>query len=726
MMPMRRDSIQMESMSPPRFSVLGPLTRSEEILQFERLRHQISMVQAMRGLQITASPYRETASYYQQPWRRLREVKFTDLVMNKVQDGCVIKCRTIVAPLLFGSVQLLVEEVAGGAKVLMLSIDNFVDAKRAMEVGTLFPVGREIWIRNPCVKSQAGRAMISVDNPAHLKLRPTIWEIERILDYGPVDAEGWKIKGNTLVERGRLQEAVDAYETGIAYAGWNQHLKSALHRKRAATLVTLGKYQAARRDAIQALAIEATDKTRLLLAKILLNLRSYSAAFEVAQQISDQEEPGFGPLMIQISTCMAENRDGVYDIIAMTEESKQFYRVAHADYVSPNVELRSGGIAGRGLFASEDVPAGTLLIASKATLCLFAHEMANHENGTEATRSFNAVREALARQLTRLVENGSCRRVLRLAGGRQSSTIDFDLRKDDVYDYDDMQFDSDEIKNIISKNSFALSPLKSSADDNPLGDVAGGGGALFYAPSFLNHSCLPIASYFRIGDMMFVKACRAIEQGEELTVHYLSVEGSNEKERNETLEESWGFTCQCGLCKYERENEETCEAADKIVRKALEYAKTATTDEAIKKLLSAKKKLYELYKTPMPQIDVSSVHDPPPPTPPATLAHSLVPVLKEMTRLLRDGPRDESLNVTVNGGYYFLLKSYSHFDRIGAAAEAALRVWEYLYRDEDVAADEDTTAAWLMEAKETHNKLLGKGYFEHQYGKYVEAVQSDS
>src|ERR1700736_6712937 len=111
MMPMRRDSIQMESMSPPRFSVLGPLTRSEEILQFERLRHQISMVQAMRGLQITASPYRETASYYQQPWRRLREVKFTDLVMTKVQDGCVIKCRTIVAPLLFGSVQLLVEEV---------------------------------------------------------------------------------------------------------------------------------------------------------------------------------------------------------------------------------------------------------------------------------------------------------------------------------------------------------------------------------------------------------------------------------------------------------------------------------------------------------------------------------------------------------------------------------------------------------------------------------------
>jgi tetratricopeptide (TPR) repeat protein len=571
--------------------------------------------------------------------------------------------------------------------------------------------------------------MIHVDDPFNLKLRPSIWEIERILDYGPVDAEGWKIKGNVLVERGRLEEAADAYGMGIDYAGGNQRLKGKLHRKRAATFVAMGKYQRARREAIQSLAIQATDKTRLLLARILVRLRSYSAALEFLQQIGDRDENEVETLIGQLSTCVTEQRDGSYDLVAITEEAKRDDRVLHADYVSPIVELREEGVAGRGLFANEDIADGTLLIASKAVLCVFSHEMAKESgNLGDAPRTFDSVRATLAERLTQVIENGNARRVLGLTGGLYSNSSKLDLRKDDVFDYDDMQFDVSEVKDIIAKNSFALSSQKNTpappADENPLGNVGGArGGALFYVPAFLNHSCVPNASYFTIGDMMFVKTNRDVERGEELTVHYLFVERLAERDRNETMEKVWEFTCQCELCEYERENEETCLAADTIVSDALELAEVSKSDDAISELHSARKKLYELYKTPLPPVYAFTMLQSPPANPPASLARHLVVVQKELKRLARDTSPDESLNAAVNGAYHFLLKAYPHFGRIGSVGEAALRVWEYFVNNSE-DSEPETAEAWLTEAMETHDKQLGAGFFEYQYGKFVSAVES--
>ena len=254
-MNVRRGSTSMEPMTPHRLSLMGPLTRSEEILQFERLRHQIHIVEAIRGLQITTLPSHDTQPTYPYiPWRKLRQVQFSDLIMNKVQEGCMIKCRTVVQPLLFGSLQALVEEIDGGIKVMMISIDNFVSGMNVMELGVLFPVGREIWIRNPCVKSHEGRPMIKVDDPMNLKLRQTSREIERIMEYGPADMKGWKVKGKELIKRGKLPEAADAYFSGLTSDGGNNKLQASLFRRRAEVLYELEKYQAARRDALSSLS----------------------------------------------------------------------------------------------------------------------------------------------------------------------------------------------------------------------------------------------------------------------------------------------------------------------------------------------------------------------------------------------------------------------------------------------------------------------------------------
>ena len=727
--PVRRGSTNMEPMTAPRISLLGPLTRSEEILQFERLRHQIHIVEALRGLSIAHWVAQDAQSVYPRlPWSQLQQVHFSDLIMDKVHEGCVIKCRTVVEPILFGSLQVLVEEVDEGYRVMMVSIHNYINEQNALELGALFPVGREIWIRNPCVKSHEGRAMIRVEFPVNLKLRQTTREIERILEYGPTDAKGWKTKGDMLIKRGKLEESLEAYNTGVIYAGENSKLRASLHRKRASAYFDVGKYQAARREALSSLDARKDDRTLLLLARILLELRSYRAALEYTFQILNPSAESLA-LRNQLFTCVKENETGIYDTISIATEAQDNDHVVHADYVSRKIGLHSGGIAGRGLFASDTLAAGTLLIASKAILCVYVDELAAQtiaQAEEEGKGLFDSIRDEFIDRVSQMVSNGSARRILHLSGGPLSQEMNIDLHRDDVYDTDSVQFMQDQIRKIVTKNSFG-GAQRSKLLAKPIMEGEqrdAGGGAVFYAPSFINHSCIPNATYFTIGDMMFVRANRDIQQDEEITIHYLYVDQLGQEERNETLERVWEFTCQCELCEYERTHDEVCESAENIARKALTFANTGSVEAAVKKLLSARKKIYQLYRVSVPQIDtLTALHSPPAPLP-APLARALIGVLRELTKVMRQSSYyGVELIGTMNAEYHFILRDYSHYERIGVAGLPALRVWASLMRSSK-SPDASIVDDWLQEAQESHDMLLGEGHFQYQHGKFISEVKS--
>jgi hypothetical protein len=719
----------MEPMTPFRMTLLGPLTRSEEILQFERLRHQIHIVEALRGLKIaTPATHMHRKAEASISWRNLEVIQLGDLVMDQVQDGKLLKCRTVVEPLLFGSLQTLVEELDGGTKVMMLSIDNYVHGMNVMELGVLFPVGRELWIRNPCVKTHEGRAMIQVRDPINLKVRQTPREIERIMEHGPGDAKGWKTKGNELVKRGRLKEAVEAYRTGMNYAGGNEKLHASLYRKRAEVLFYLQLYQSARQDAQTSLAIWPNDKTLFILAKTLLQLRSYSKALKHIQQIQ-KPDSGAETLLGQLQTCELEYRKGVYNNVKIMEEAHLDDRVVHADHVSPCVELRASAMAGRGLFANEDIPAGALLLASKAVLCVYADEVTKSpsEDNADEDTLFDSVREKVVSKLVNMLNNGTARRILQLAGGSESQdTFSIDLRRDDVYDHE-VHFLAAQIKDIVDRNSFGGTQrshlLVKAASDNGTQLSKTGGGALFYAPSFLNHNCVPNATYSTIGDMMFVMANRDIERDEELMIHYLYAERMGEAERDETLQRVWGFSCHCELCEWEREEAETCSAAEDILDKAIAASKANSNPEAsLKKLFAAKKKLYQAYHLSVPQIDPTTALESPPPVPPPSLARFLVLLSRQITKEnLRSSLRDLESYPVFMAEYHFLHESYSHFERVGVAGLPALRVWEALYLAS--SASEQVIDAWLSAAHKAHDRLLGDGHFYHQHGKFIKEIK---
>jgi tetratricopeptide (TPR) repeat protein len=711
----------MEPMTPHCIVPFGLLTRNEKILHFEHLRHQVHVTEALHGKISTPIIKENRTTYFPLPWRKLKNLHFSALVVDNVEEGCMIKCRTIVESLLFGSLQVLVEEVSGGHKVMMLAIENYVNDMNIMELGVLFPIGRELWIRNPCMIIQEGRPIIKLYDPTNLKLRQTSSEIERILEYGPIDAKGFRTKGNVLVKRGRLEEAVDAYHMGINYVGGNSKLKASLLRRRAEVLYDLEKHQAAHRDATASLNLSKDDRVSLLLAKILLELRAYSLAFDVVLQIEGRDEAAEA-LNQQLSMCKIEHEDGIYQTMAIVNEANLNNSVSHADYVSPKVELRAEGVGGRGLFAVEKLEAGTLLIASNPVLSVYVDEALNNADGEEKGL-YDKIREQLTRRLIQMLNNSCQRRILQLAGGDRSTDINIDLRRDDVYD-DDFHFLPDAIKQIVAWNSFggagsshALTHVAEDAENNI------GSGALFYAPSFLNHSCIPNSTYFTIGNMMFIKTNRHVEEGEELMIHYLSAEKLNEKDRNETLQRIWEFTCQCELCEWERNNEEISAEAEKITEKVVSCAKTESPDTAVKKILAAKKNLYKLHRVTIPQVDHLTTLVTPPINPPPSLARNLVILYRELSRVLRLSSRNNKLGGRINAEYHFVLKSYSHYEQIGVMGIPALRVWENLYRSPHTSS---TTAidAWLEEARKSHDMLLGEGHFEYVHGRFIKETMA--
>lgn len=69
--------------------------------------------------------------------------------------------------------------------------------------------------------------------------------------------------------------------------------------------------------------------------------------------------------------------------------------------------------------------------------------------------------------------------------------------------------------------------------------------------SYINHSCLPNVAKLSKGNISVCKAILPIKQGEQLFLTYIdrNVFGMSEKERNDQLENSYGFRCRCMLCR---------------------------------------------------------------------------------------------------------------------------------------------------------------------------------
>ena len=504
----------------------------------------------------------------------------------------------------------------------------------------------------------------------------------------------------------------------------------------------MASYHKACRDAENALQLKAdSEKARYRLSKALYHLRSYQKALDQLRPIATSSDPNIKSLLQQLITCVAENRYGEFDINKIETESKENPRLAHSDYCTNLIELRHsqiGGKSGRGIFAKKDIPLGTLLVASKAIDCVFADE-------PETTRRFilthtpeapnydlaGRLRLALTHRLhSMIVLNNYGRGILTLDGGILVGKTDINLCQDDVYGEIESVGDitPEAITEIIDLNCFTIS--------RHLEGRTVEGCALYYLPSFFNHSCMPNTVFETHGDMMFIRSGNFIPAGTEILTTYLKPAWNySYQHRSNFLQRRRNpFVCNCPLCQFDETRADIVKPTFNITREMLAKYKSPEqqlSKIAITELKAARLRIYKLFGFLLPENHLNDVQRLERVTSISSdtplqfvFARSLNRILKMLvSALYQQGERYEAMQFCAEA-FAYMKGNLVVAEAPCEAINSTLTIWAYLRDHQNPSFCGPLASYWFQEFKNICTLVAGKRYFESKYSLLVKAVES--
>ncbi|XWS64240.1 hypothetical protein CRYUN_Cryun06bG0169400 [Craigia yunnanensis] len=308
------------------------------------------------------------------------------------------------------------------------------------------------------------------------------------------------------------------------------------------------------KDCDQALQIEATHfKTLLCKGKILLSLNKYFNALDCFKKALFDPQ-GSGNLEIlngYLEKCKKlefQSRTGSFDFSDWVLNGFRGKPPELAECIGPVLVKRSE-ISVRGLFATKNIDAGTLLLVTKA-IAIERGILGGEDSGENAQlvmwKNFiDKVKEAVTKcQRTQLLIN-------MLSTGENEEGLEVP----------DMSFFRPEVeKNGCSKEKLDMDKILSILDVNSLVEEAVSakvlgknsdfyGVGLWVLASFINHACNPNARRLHVGDYVIVHASRDIKAREEITFMYFDT--LSRLDKRVEMSKSWGFNCKCRRCKFE-------------------------------------------------------------------------------------------------------------------------------------------------------------------------------
>ena len=352
-----------------------------------------------------------------------------------------------------------------------------------------------------------------------------------------------------------------------------QALLATLLTNRAAAALRIGRVCRALADTSLAHALAPSAKTSYRRAQALLSIGACSAARAVLAPFVDAE-----PDLMKLSASTELRANRVAGLVAELEAAPNAARTVPDDlaYVGP-MELRRlvddetskssgggtvpGGMRGRGWFATERIPAGTLLLVEPAvfplaplsrcqTRCpsrrkslraspnLVVAPRAAPEsggNGAGARRGNVAeMRDLLAcmHPVPGVAEDAPTRRDTDCLPVVESIAADLGLSTAEVASID----------RKVQRNQMSLTM-------RVYGESVEFGTGLFPLASLLNHSCDASASFQPLcsGHLMVTRALRDIDAGEEVCDSYVRLTMPGEQ-RRASLRRTHGFVCRCSRC----------------------------------------------------------------------------------------------------------------------------------------------------------------------------------
>ncbi|KAK0730198.1 hypothetical protein B0H67DRAFT_503450 [Lasiosphaeris hirsuta] len=521
--------------------------------------------------------------------RSIRDVEIIPLNRLRVEthhrgQGIIVK--VISPPYIGAGAVSLVEDEFGNAD--KLAIYNQGDSSILSGV----PEGCVVAVKEPYYKHNGAENdyMICVDHPSDvILLRFTDPIVPESLRLGPLLKTGddWKKAGDTAFLEKDFPTAVFCYTESLE-ALEDDNLKPPIHTKRAGTNLILGRYDAAKADALASRTGNPSDwKAYYNAGRAAYGLCEYRTSKEHLEMALKLNASGSG-VRKEYERCLARLREeemGDYDFYAMFSLLNP--QNVHLDVGS---FLRRTAIAdskhhGKGLFATEDIKVGDIVFAEKA--CLMPNQY-------EPARASAALYAMMVRQLC---DNPSlAQTVLKLYPGEVERTGAEGAIVDGVPVVDVFL-----VEGIRTKNCFSL-PLSTLEDTKPSMREGRQAKGLWVHASHMNHSCVPNTMRSFLGDVLISRATRNISSGEEIFQQYVPVKPLADL-RNQQYKEGWGFECACPLCDGERQSlesilekrKEALVAVEKVCNKKLP-SKGLIPDASIRAVDRLAKALEDLHE----------------------------------------------------------------------------------------------------------------------------------
>lgn len=446
------------------------------------------------------------------------------------------------------------------------SLDETEDAERLEVVlhddhwgDKLLECCKKIFVKEPFfTPSDGGEPTIRIDHPSDLVIQGSVTDSDD--RFGRDCAGQYKTKGNIALRQNDLAFAHSCYTQGLAIALKTrpEEDKNArevtldIYRNRSHVNLLLCRLDEALTDAMSSMDSKSDGKSRILNGKAYFRagcaayrLEDWHKAKELftRQHELTPDDRDAKAYLRRIEARLLEQAGFGYNFQSLKARSSQKHpRVDVATYAGSTTISYTAG-RGKGLFATNDIARGDIVLCEKAFCIVWGHEDAAWTTMTfdvrdERVRAFPA---GLAKAVVQKLRNNPSQ-----VEKVQALFSDHNGLESIAMSDGEPIIDTFQVHDIVCRNAFSPGPQFGEED------IRRAGAGLWIRASYMNHSCIPNTEREFIGDLMVVRASMDIKAGDEVTHVY---DDSRDLEmRAESLMRTWGFVCSCPRCLAERED----------------------------------------------------------------------------------------------------------------------------------------------------------------------------
>ncbi|KAG9730506.1 SET domain-containing protein, partial [Aureobasidium melanogenum] len=481
-----------------------------------------------------------------------KKIFLKDLKFETHHRGSFLLLHVFCQPFRKAAVMAAVEDETGD--VDRVALYHTKEALRAFEV---VPEGTVVTVKEPFYHlEEDGRYVLRVDHPSdmvvleqHHKLYPEQWQNREEIQ---LTAPEWKREGNKAFVREEYPEAHRCYTTGLARLGPEadegmRDLMRDLYHHRSSTNLQLHRYDATILDAFLSTSNGRDDTSKakdseawFRRGRANYQLGHYAdalKAFERMLMLAPSDSKGHEELK-KTKTRLLEQQQGAYNFAEIIDEvTKNGYFADRASFVS-KTEVRQTQDRGRGLFASQDIRMGDLILCEKAFMA------AHPDDRTPNSRS-----QVWLDSVQKVTDNPSqSKDLLGLYAGQPSTSPTSAPMIDGS-----PVVDTFKVSRLLDLNGFSFAVGRESqayGTSARMTMTTPKSTGLWIRIANANHACLSNAVRSFIGDLIILRAAKDIKNGEEITISYQNPAPLLE-DRQKVFVSSWGFRCNCLLCTSE-------------------------------------------------------------------------------------------------------------------------------------------------------------------------------